>query len=388
MPSNILDRAGISSGNLKSFLNRFGAGFEGPPVIREQDYKEGFVIEELEIDLRSGRISDEPKSKVSLIGNQMPYVPFVFGGEHRIEKVYYPGHPEPSTQVLGPVESDITIKGQLKDVRFKREDFFGYSQLIRDEIDRIRFSGALCRFTLGDWQRYGFVQKTNFSVIRKSRIEYEITFTIISFNAPENAKFVRDSKEVPFGTNEELKRLREEAMEALLRKPVIPDPTISEQIDAIVGDVAESISILTGYVDEVFQTVDDIRRSVGRALGLIEFTKNKVKRMQRTIFSFDPFSPNLGQPLTARFTQASYNSSLISFSAATMSLLERYREQFSTLVNDLPQTRHLVSQGDSWQSIAVRYYGNADSWKEIPEFNDLGIGEDVPVGSIIDIPSL
>src|SRR4051812_9929162 len=80
---------------------------------RPQDFKGGFTFVEIVDGV------EQTREAVKLIGNQMPVVPFEFGGSQRITKDYYPGNSEPAVQVLGPKESDVTIHGKLKDKKYR-----------------------------------------------------------------------------------------------------------------------------------------------------------------------------------------------------------------------------------------------------------------------------
>lgn len=392
--TNILDRAGIQPRAVNDFLNRIGFGGQSIPKRSPNDYPE-FLIEELAFektvigDVESGDFAvdfnETTLSKVRLVGNQMPQVPFTFGGEQRTNKMYYPGEPEPSIQVLGPSETDVTINGQLKDIQ-NAGDQVGYSQLVRDNIERIRFKGSLCKFQLGDWIRHGYITKTNFEIRRKTRMNYSITLSIVSFESPPtNAKFLeRTPITVPLAISAELTRARTNLFIAQSNMPQFPDPSYAEIILNITGRVAQEIAELTGYVDGVFRQAQNIRQSIDRALGLIGVVRNRIREMQVQLGLLDPFESSAS--VEQKLNQAAYNTFLLSNSVSLNQTLERFKEQFREIVDRLPLQVYLPIQGDTWPKIATKMYGSPDDWRLIAEYNSFDICEPVPIGQRIEIP--
>ena len=394
--TDILKRTGIPTDAINQFLNRHSIGDQRPRSIAPNDYPKGFLIQELAFETITEDTITDPEgilSEVRLIGNQMPKVPFTFGGEQRITKMYYPGEPEPSTQVLGPTETDVMINGQLKDVRYpssllgREKGLTGYSVFIRDELDRIRYGGRLCRFTLGAWKRYGYISKTEFKIARESRMDYSLTLLIVSINKlPTNLKIITDEvKNIPFKTSEDLRIISGNIMGILNSLPTyIPEPTLAERILNIVDQVARSINEVTGYVDSVFRRVGEIRQSIDRALGLIDFTKNKVREMQIQLGLLDPFESSAS--VEQKLNQAAFNTFMLSNSVSLNRTLLRFRNEFRAIADRLPQQVYLPIQGDTWPKIATKIYGSPDDWRLIAEYNNFDICEPVPIGERIEIP--
>ncbi len=383
--------------NVKDRFSNIRSPFSGlsksPPLnLRGQDYKDGFRIEEHEYNEEKKEFVASNAGGIALKGNQMPKIPFEFGGEQRISKTYYPGNDEPVMQVMGASENDVTIRGLFIDIKFNdsaySEDEQSFAEFTMERIEGIRQRGKLCRIALGDWQRYVYVQSTKFSLINRSRISYSITFRVVSINLPQNAKVLRVGvKENPKALNEKLLALGEDVNKLGLNKPPV-DLSISEQIDAFVGDIADSIKNITDYVDSVFTTIEDIRRSVRRAVGMVKFTQRKLKSFQNKLRGFNPFDLHLNTSLSDRYIQAAYYSSLISRVTILNMMMERYRKQFKDLSQYLPLARYLVKIGDTWQSVSVRFYGTSTDWTDIPPYNNFEISASPPVGRLIEIPDL
>ena len=240
MSFDILDRAGF--GQITDQI-------AGRTQVRqpEVDYV-SFEIKKQEQTASGGLVEGEV---LSLSGNQLPFQPFIFGGDLRASKHYYPGNDEAVAQVMGSSESDITIRGHLRADYIRNEKYRAYPYYVANRIDLFRREGHLCQFVLGSWSRYGYIKSTNFSLVLKSKIEYEITFMIISVNAPRNARLFTNVKEVPKNDSEDLKNANI-TLADLGRRSIVFTPTIAERIDGLVSDVADAIGDVTYYVDVVF----------------------------------------------------------------------------------------------------------------------------------------
>lgn len=349
--------------------------FDGPDF-------ESFLIEELE----------GPKKLVKLFGNQLPFAPFKYGGSQRVKKDYYPGNSEPATQVLGPMESDQIIRGVWKDDRLPGGNIFGTAPDLRgaslelqELIDSIRIRGNLCRFRLGEWQRYGFIEETIFDMRKISRIAWELKLSIVGFNAPRNAKFLEQRREVPFKINEKLVLdAAAFAANASLFPATVP-LSIADAINGIIGDIAGAFSILTDFVDGILTVVQDIGKAVERAKGLIKHAVNKLQEYKRTLGALfsNPF--NTSSSLTGVYANSSYFSAQTTAASVLTSTLAGFRDQFNEVIPTLPLGRHLVKTGDTLQKIAVKFYDSDADWKRIFDYNNL-TSTVLTQGTLLEIP--
>ena len=347
------------------------------------DFPGGFRIEELQ----------GPKTIITLVGNQLPLQTFDFGGKQRISKEFYSGDSEPVVHVLGPEESDQTIRGELKDIKFTgpgvpgKPDLTGASYELQKLLDSVRIRGNLCKFNLGEWQRFGFIEQTRWGIKTLSRIKYEIDLSIVGFNRPKNAKFQGESKEIPVSINESLiGQAAKFNSSAKLFAPSIPQ-SIGDAINELTGAIASAISILTDFVDTIFSTIRDIKKAIERAKGLIKHAINRIKDYKRQMNALfqDPF--NTSSSLTGVYANSTYFSSQTTAAQSLSSTLVGFRAQFINILPTLPIGRHLVKQGDTIQAIAVKFYEDSANWKKILDFNNLT--DPVLVrGAILEIPRL
>ena len=366
------------------------------PLPGKSDFENGFIIEEFS---QYPYNTENLRSIIALTGNTMPLVPFEWGGRQRINKTYYPGNHEPSTHIMGSIEDNVTINGQFKAIRFadaaENKKIPEYLALY---MDSIRYNGRLCRFALGNWTRWGYIESTSFRMTRLTRIDYSITINVVSvLNPPTNGKLLEDAPDAPFDSLADLSlTLGELQNDAAERYGRLPELNFFQRIDSLIGDVASSITEITNYADNVFDTIDNIRQSVDRMSQLIERTNRKLKEIKKTLFGETVLESG---GIITRYDFANYRSSLLSRTLDITELLNRISSRFRNLISNIPTTRHVIRRGDTWQRLSVRYYGTVDKWKTIPDFNGISINRDFEeevqlpetptgklVGTIIDIP--
>jgi tetrahydromethanopterin S-methyltransferase subunit B len=348
------------------------------PVLDSDDFKDGLVIEEILPDGKKG-------DKVIMIGNLMPHIPLKYGGSQRLKKEFYSGYSEPTMQVFGPEEDDITINGEFKDKRYQDKTLKGVALEIQQQIDAIRIRGNIVRFRIGEMERYAIISKTDFELNRTTKIKYAITFSVIGFNKPKNAKFLQKNKEYPFAINNKLIAQATAFQSSYSSIPKSVPISIGDAIRNMISDVASLVASVTGFIDQIVASVEDIRKSIERAKGLVKHVQNKIRAYKRLVGGFNPF--NTAQSLTGRYENAKFYSGIGSALSSITALLNSIRNKFSSLAGNLPLARHLTKEGDSLQKIAIKFYGSADNWKNIYDYNNL-VSTQLETGRLLEIPRL
>jgi LysM repeat protein len=354
------------------FKDNVDKPFDGP------DFTDGFVINEILSDGSEG-------DSVVLVGNMLPKDKLKYGGSQRIKKEFYSGYSEPTMQVFGPEETDLTINGKFKDKKYSKPEMKGVALEIAQQIDAIRIRGSIVRIRLGEFERFAIILRTDFDMIRITDVDYSITFSIIGFNAPKNAIFIQKNKEFPFAINKDLIAQAAAFESERSSIPATVPRSIAETINGLISDVSSAVKVVTDFVDTVISTVDDVRSSVERAKGLVKYAQNKIRSYQRTVGSFNAFDS--AQALTGRYENAKFYSSSASSSVALSKTLQQLKRQLAGLSDGLPLGRHLVRQDDTLQKIAIKFYGTADNWKKIYDFNGLTSTQLVN-GRLLNIPRL
>lgn len=345
------------------------------------------------------------KDKVVLLGSFMPQVPFSFGGEQRLITEYYPGNSEPTVQVFGPKEDQVTIRGKFKlkklnannaaiknqsDLSDLRQAALEYQEL----VDAMRIRGNLIRITLGEWRRYGFIEKTKFDLKMVTDIAYEITFMIVGFNPPTNHKILRTTDSNIIAPNKALTDKAAEALAAARTMPTEMPQSIGDFLNDQIDTVAGAVATVTGFVDSILSDAEALNRSAQRALGLIKYARATISQTVRRVNTLSMSVGNLGADFKSAALQTSatiLNANHIHKTRAQFyslsSLLASLQKQFEALRKTVPMIRHLVRDGDTLQKIALKYYNNADNWQQIYSHNKLRTTE-LTVGSVLEIPKI
>lgn len=391
------------------------------------DFKDGLRIAEL-VD---GTFNEDRADTVKLKGDAMPHIPFAFGGTQKLVKDFYPGNSEPTVQVLGPRESDLTIRGRLKakniktpavrtginlgavgnfatglagkfplvpdispaadnEGKQKREELRTYPQEVQQLMDSMRIRGNLIRITMGEFQRFGFLEETAFSMKTIADIEYELRFSIIGFNPPSDCRILSGAKTVHVAINKKLIAEVAKFKELSNSIPVSVPRGIGDQLNDLISTVAESVSLVTGFVDTALNEVDDVKSSALRAIGLVKNARNQLSTFQRRFGAIDTFattSISAGNGIADGYNNASYMQGALSSSFSLTALLETLRAQIAGISDSEPIARHLVKDGDTLQKIALKFYKDSSQWKEIYDHNKLTSTELVR-GKILEIPRI
>ena len=352
-------------------------------AVPAQDFEEGFQIQPLNEDAQV-----IVGAEIKLLGNLMPHTPFSFSGAQRIIKEYYPGNDEPVMQILGAMEDNIKIKGDLKDINYGAESLTtqnrGLSYRVMELIDDLRKRGTLCKFVLGPWQRYGYIENSVFDLERITRLKYELTLNIIGENAPTQDKIIQVDERPDIA--DAAKILDQVEGFVAQNRPFdnLPNRTIAQFINEQVSFVQSRVNLVTDFVDEVFTSVDNIRQSVNRALGLIGGLQRQIRRYQRELGNIDFFTP--GGPVASGYFYLQTANSSIASSVRLSGLLESLRARISSRLAAVPLATYRVVEGDTLQKISARFYGTPDNWRMIQEENDIAAGAVLEANTVLDIP--
>lgn len=377
---------------LKSLLSADTKGIPRPP-----DFTGGFICTEYE-NKKKRKQSDG--FGFTLLGNFMPHIPFTFGGSQEIKTDYYAGNSEPVVQVLGPRETDLTIKGRFSTKRFNSKNNDDKEKLAQAAVnyqrlcDGVRIRGNLLHLQMGEWYRWGYLKETSFDLTRLHEISYSMTFVIVGFNPPTNCKQIIAPNKNVKDANAEISALTLAALAAMKTYPTSMPRTLSEFLDAQIGIAADAIGLVTGFIDNVLNDVESIERSANRALGLIKNAQATISQTGRRIGAISLQVASLGSGFsgaaaqtTATFNNAVHFKKIATTFASFQTLLAQLRKRYAGLISSVPLQRHLVAEGDTLQRLAIKYYNDADQWKKIYDHNKLTTS-DLSAVKLLEIPKL
>lgn len=364
-----------------------------PSDVARSDFEDGLRI----VEIVNGQ--ENTTDQIILLGNFMPKNSFDFGGSQSVKKEYYAGSSEPSVQILGPREDDITIVGdftlrKIKDTSLYAKGKESAAQEMQELVDAMRLRGNLVKVSLGEWTRYAFIQSCKFKMRTLSDIGYEITFTVVGFNSPKNYYLVDGGDGDLIAPNKVLTNKLLEQQRLNEAKPTEMPVTVSDLLDSIVSGVAEKISLVTNFVDGIITDVEKINSSAQRAVGLIRNARAFVSRSSRRIGAISKSVNSLGSQFSdetsktlATIKNADHLNKVQRNNRDLQALLKSLQSKLAAFIATLPLRRHFVIEGDTLQKLSIKYYGTADNWKKIMDHNKLRNAELVK-GVVIEIPRL
>lgn len=371
----------LVSGTLGVLFGRQSRPERGP------DFPDGFRV----VEIIDGH--ESPESEIRLTGNMLPTTPFEWGGEQRLTKEYYPGNPEPAVQVLGAKEGDVTIHGRFKDKKLKDPALYGVAYKLADYMDKLRRRGNLCKFSLGPWVRYGFIEKSDFKLDKLASVEYSLQLFIVGFHPPINGKLVARNKEIPLSTNKDLiNAVSNFAATYQPKLPTMPNG-IAGVLNSAVGDVAKACNLVTNFVDGYVTAAEDVQKSVNRALGLIKNARSAISIFRRRLGNIQTGFNSLSNDVKAAtnfssvFTNQQHIIGSMSASASLAAMLAAMQKQFEAIAKTTPQARYKVIDGDTLQKVSLKFYKTADHWNLIYDHNRL-TSTVLTKGMMLEIPHL
>lgn len=357
------------------------------PVPFGNDFPNGMTITEV-IDRK-----EQTLESIQLVGRFAPIQPFEFGGEQRIVREEYPGTSEPTIQVLGPKEDEVSIRIEMRTNKFRGDPALrAAAQEYQELIDAMRLRGNLVKIVLGEWKRFGFIKRCKFKVYTLQKIDADITFEIVGFNHPKGWRVVTEADENVIKPNKEITNAAAAALAAAINYPETMPLTAVDIFNNAIGAVADAISKVTGFVEGIVDDADKLVGSANRAIGLIKNARATISRTKRNIGAIANNAAGLAGS-AASASQGAINliqntdhtaKTIRDFSNLSL-LLATLQARFQSYVSQVPFRRHLVRQGDTLQNISMKYYNTADNWKKIYDHNKLS-QTDLVIGSILEIP--
>ncbi len=330
-------------------------------------------------------------SFVALTGSQLPHEILPFGGQQRIVKEFYPGNPEPAMQIMGSEEADIQINGRLYDKRFpeRKNRMESVSYEVAKKLDSYRLRGELLELSWGDFRRYGFLKETKFDMKTTKDINYQLIFSILGFSKPVHCKFTEERK-VPFEINNQLAL---EVQDFTSLEGVTLEKGLLDVINDAITTAVDVCNVAIDLVNNTLTQLENIERTYNRAIGAIRNALNSVHRaltrLRRISFQ-DAQNLTIGlsefqRPISQSWDTIGKVRITTKQGMRVNNFLLLLLAQIRLIAAQIPRARHLVREGDTLQSLSIKYYGDQTQWNKIKEHNQL-IETTLPVGAIIEIP--
>lgn len=426
--------------------NKFPAGVQAAPEYVGADFPDGLRIRELEWS--DGSLQEI--NYIRLAGTNMPFQPFEWEGKQRIIKEYYPGNIEPAMQVLGPEESNITLKGRFKAKRLHTDattpGFQDPAELrlqpyeLQEYFDAMRLRGNVIEISFGEWIRYGFIERAKFMMRTLADIDYEIEFNPFGPNEPFFNFFADQEQTIPYDINTSL-AVNGAFMSTQELNPELPTD-IFDELSSAISAVAGAIAVVTNFIDGVMSIADDVTKHYNRILGLCTYLRGQIAQYKRRVSSLAldisdapaaledyakqswlminskslyDLSRQPSQPINMSTNEQIAALGDLSTFAASRSekdidnrgyptyeqaqeitstpsldiLVARLIANFEALATYEPVRTHIMRKGDTLQKISLIYYGTPYYWYRLYLHNKLNSFDTSSIyGTIIEIPRI
>ena len=353
-----------------------------PPSLQESLDATEFKIEKLKSE--DGSVEET----LVLKGTNMPFHSIDPAVKQEVNKFYYPGGPpdrRPTVQILGSMDEDITLRGNFKATRLtpdKREEPLQIAKI----LERFVREGKPCRLQVGYYIKFVVLKDINLTYKNSSDIDYALTFVILGDYNPisgdenlqeENisakvfeAESETDSAEDVREYENEILNLKEEAELFGYEFPPKRGGVFGllDEIFSTIEDleiaINDAVDIVDNFVDQIEKTAQDIEK----ALGTMQRLRGRIYRIQGKLFSAYSTVKNAANPKRLLNSINIFNLIQNMINDFQIDLKRTEDIMRNELIVKIDQT-YVVVSGDTWQSIAIRFYNNSDRWEEIKNIN-------------------
>ena len=402
---------GLSQKPIFSYKKK--GGFDTSPDITE------FVVEAL--DPQNGTV----KESLTLAGGHVPFSPFSHPVSQQVMKYYYPGgqaNRVPTVQVLGSMDEEVTLTGKLWATRIQDVNRRKEPLLISNIMERLVREGNVCRFTLGDWIKYGVLLEYSPEYTNDATISYRLRLLVIGDKNPitgEEVSGEEDTVARVFGTDtsQDFSQVAQEIVNDLEAEKADLEATgyipkinvvpfsISGYLSRLVegtpvGDVVDfGRAVYNGWTD-IIRTIDTVTTS---AVNFSEQIERTAEDLQRQILLITSQISKIYAIQENLFTAVSkVDSSIDTFGRLLtwntignmISYTNRLQGNFSDLKKSTEREEvrnfkeiYFTKEGDTLQSISTKFFGNSDRWEELAQINNIEIGETLNEDTFIVIPN-
>ena len=364
---------------------------------------ESFIIDAWDSD------TNRRLERLILAGTNRPFSPIITPITQEISKTYYPGNSnrKPTVQIMGAIEDNVRLEGVFE-ARNLIPDKREIPMQIVEVLNRLCAEGNLCKFQIGPWIRWGFIEQFTPSFQMKSMYKWNMELNIVGRQNPlEQAKENDiDTADKFFGTAKlsDLRDIRQKVLDDIEASKIeLEDtnylPIIRSFTDGVfnlpewltqlrdigpIGRVADIGSVIYNFVIDTAEIGNTIIDSV-------ENFTNQVDQISKETTKFILTIENLRSRLFRQATSLYNSYSRISSSLDTAVRLSSLNPisavggvyfNLSNLSKDIVDTArrgqeervirtHVVKINDTLQLISTRYYGDWRRWEELRNVNNL-----------------
>ena len=352
---------------------------------------------------------------ISLSARGLPYRPISFGGKQRVEFTWYPGSPNATTQMLGPEESAITMKGFWKD-QFLSVSKSGFTttgtdfvrnpsvaQLVQ-VVDAMRRRGQVCSFEWGDLKRIGHITEFTQTWHNVHDCEWELTFSPLGQDDAQNGTPVKAPAVSPSAVvgsftqavvniNTRLSNASSE-VKAGLNAPYL------DSVDTLLFSTQQTVTLFANVVYNIATSLtSSYLRPSEAANGFLSALS------QSTVALVNTGNTIAGRSIDALFNFRSLGGGLDSVPLAKQTTAYQWqrlqregaRASAETLAGRFAQTKQALQQdllavytareNQDLSSVSTKYYGRPDYWHQLMDYNGLKESR-LDIGQVVLVPKL
>lgn len=362
-----------------------------------------FTITVLEGDLATTTLQNgEAPGVIKLRGRAMPYRPVPFGGEMRRKTTYYPGNPVATQQLIGPTEKPMTLAGQWKDI-FLGD---GQARLLANLFDDIRRRGPLLRFQWGagvadassvaggvsqsalaivgsDLVREGILARFEFKPDRPQDVPWEMEFDWRGQGDTPIAPVGATGAQNPYaGTTDAAQALLDTS--SLLQafndyqstQYGLPD-SIESAVENIQTNLESAVDALQNASAFVTANINLPFAEAGRIIDAGSLAESTLVTLASTILSVPLLALEVKDDAADLLDLQDQILTLLQDQSASLETTKQATD--GIIANVIPDVIAEVRPvpGTDLRDLARKYYGDADAWFAIADYNNI-VGTEVP----------
>jgi LysM repeat protein len=319
--------------------------------------------------------------QVVIEGADLPDGPIAWGGMVRREVTRYVGRDNTSAQVLGTVDTDITLKGVLDDQWSGNSR--GHALRMRLELEGLLYSGDLIRLGYNNDQRWGFLDIT-FEEETPERITYSLKFEPLYSKPPAPVVLVLAA--APVDSAGRLSAGAELLSAALMARPAIVRDdfflTLFTAWSAAQNALSRVISALGAVVYYADLTAEMARQVTRTSAGVLRGLGDMSAQLRASGASVVS-SVSGPEALRAELWRDDVLSESMALSAFVLSVAR----DVGAVAAPTSARTHTVKGGETLAGLALAYYGDFGLWQLIADGN--GLDDDgLTPGQTLIIPTL
>ena len=287
------------------------------------------------------------------------------GGAVTGARHYYPGSPDPTVQILGTQESEITFSGKFED---RKKGIAGWAEQQSQALDDLRAAARPVRFEYGPWTRDCLWVEAKFQLEERARIPYVVTLTIIGRGEGQVVRVFSGIRQIPLVSD-----IVTAAQTVAATLDQIPGVAGSGALQRARGAVQTAVSGLS-TCDVILRGMQENGVDTGKALSALTSLDGA---KQAAADAWAHLSSLQWSQVPGAVFDAVTGPGLLIASAVTgvvgvAQSIAGVRPAVAGVAGQaLSSLVYIAAAGETLQKIAARYYGTASAWPKIAQANGL-----------------